>query len=70
MARSIMIKKGITIMFLEDVVSTAVYIQNRSQTKAVPNKTPFEVLTDRKPSIKHLKVFGCICYTHVLACLR
>ena len=28
-------------------------------------KTPFEVWVGYKPSVLNLKVFGCICYTHI-----
>ena len=28
------------------------------------NKTPYEVLKGRKPSLAHLRPFGCICYMH------
>ena len=33
-------------------------------------KTPFEAFTGRKPGVKHLKVFGGICYTYVPSSLR
>ena len=39
-------------------LKTAVYLLNRVPTKAVP-KTPFEVWTGRKPSLRHLYVWGC-----------
>ncbi|CAL9014241.1 unnamed protein product [Prunus brigantina] len=70
MARSMMKEKGILVIFWAEVVSTAVYLRNRCFTTSVSSKTPFEAFTGRKPGIKHLKVFGCICYTHVPAPLR
>lgn len=45
-----------------EVVHTAVYILNRSPTKSVRNKTPFEAWSGRKPTVGHLKVFGSIAY--------
>ena len=51
-------------------MNTAVYIQNRCYTTSVLEKTPFEAFTGRKPGVKHLKVFGCLCYTHIPSSLR
>ncbi|GJX94927.1 ty3-gypsy retrotransposon protein, partial [Tanacetum coccineum] len=39
-----------------EAVATACYTQNRSIKKA------YHIINDRKPSIKHLHIFGCICY--------
>ena len=32
----------------------------------ISNKTPFEALYNRPPSLSHLRVFGCQCYTTVV----
>ncbi|KAL4036909.1 hypothetical protein IC575_000487 [Cucumis melo] len=45
--------------------NTAVFLQNRLPTKALKEKTPFEAWYGYKPSLKFLKVFGCLCFTHV-----
>lgn len=45
-----------------EVVDTAVYILNRSPTKAIGNLTPIEAYSGKKPGIGHLKVFGSLCY--------
>ncbi|CAL2243102.1 unnamed protein product [Prunus armeniaca] len=58
------------VIFWAEAVSTAVYLQSRCFTTSVSSKTPFEAFTGRKSGIKHLKVFGCICYTHVPSPLR
>lgn len=34
------------------------YVLNRVPTKSVP-KTPFELWTNRKPSLYHFRVWGC-----------
>ena len=39
-------------------LKTAVYLLNKIPSKAVP-KTPFELWTGRKPSLRHLHVWGC-----------
>ena len=47
------------------VVSTAVYIMNKTPTAAVHDVTPKEKFSSRKRDLSHLKVFGCIAYVHV-----
>ncbi|KAL0313852.1 UNVERIFIED_CONTAM: putative mitochondrial protein [Sesamum angustifolium] len=51
--------------FWTEAVYTAVYLLNRCPTKAVQNMTPIEVWSGKKPSAKHLRVFGSICYVHI-----
>ena len=48
-----------------EAVSTAVYLKNRSPTKAVQGMTPFEAWHGKKPSVDHLRVFGCDAYAHI-----
>jgi hypothetical protein len=63
-------EKEMPMIFWTEAVSTVVYLQNICFTTSVTRKTPFEAFTGRKPGVKHLKVFGCICYTHVPSSLR
>lgn len=56
------IKKGIPLKFWADPVNTAIYILNRSPTKTLDKKTPFEAYNGMKPGIKHLKMFRSLCY--------
>ncbi|XP_012461628.1 uncharacterized protein LOC105781655 [Gossypium raimondii] len=65
MARCLMIQKNFPKTLWAEAVNTAAYIQNRLPTKALTQKTPFEGWLRFKPSLAHLKVFGCICYAHV-----
>ena len=48
-----------------EAVSTAVYLKNRSPTKAVQGMTPFEAWHGKKPSVDNLRVFGCDAYAHI-----
>ena len=41
-----------------EALKTVVYILNRVPTKTVP-KTPFELFKGWKPSLKHMRVWGC-----------
>ena len=43
-----------------EVVSTVVYILNRSFTKALKGQTPHEKWTGRKPSVDHMRIFGSL----------
>ncbi|KAH9664737.1 Integrase catalytic domain-containing protein [Citrus sinensis] len=54
--------KGIPNNLWVEACHTAVYILNRSPTKAVRDKTPFEAWHNRKPTVDHLKIFGSIAY--------
>jgi len=46
-------------------VSVAVYLKNRTPTRSVVGKTPYEAWHGRKPLLKHLCVFGCLAFIHV-----
>ena len=40
---------------------------NRMPTIIIGNNTPFELFYNGTPQVDTLKVFGCICYVHVLS---
>jgi hypothetical protein len=52
--------------FWVDAISTACYISNRIFLCSILNLTPFELCFGRKPSVLHLKLFGCKCF--ILKC--
>lgn len=59
-ARSFMVQSGVPLNFWYEACATAVFVTNRCITTALPDgKTPFEVWFFRKPSVEHLRVFGC-----------
>ena len=51
--------------FWGEALSTAIYLRNRSPTKAVKEMTPYEAWTTKKPSVGHIRMFGCDAYAHV-----
>ena len=51
--------------FWVEAASTAVFLQNRFPTKALEDKTPFEAWYGYKPSLNFLRVFGCVCFSHI-----
>lgn len=63
--RIMLMEKGLSKSFWAEAVSTAVYQLNRCPIKVVQDKTPIKAWSGQKPSAKHLKVFGCICYVYI-----
>jgi hypothetical protein len=51
--------------FWAEAMSTACYLVNRSPSSALDDTTPHEVWSGKKPSLQHLRVFGCDAYVHV-----
>ncbi|GKC82203.1 retrovirus-related pol polyprotein from transposon TNT 1-94 [Tanacetum coccineum] len=45
-----------------EAVATACYTQNRSLIRKHHNKTPYELLQNRKPNLSYIHVFGALCY--------
>ena len=48
-----------------EAIRHATYIINRVSTRALMNQTPYESLRGRKPSIGHIRVFGCVAHAKV-----
>jgi len=65
MARCLMQTKKLHYMYWAEAVKIANYILNRCSTSAVDGKTPYEAWYDKKPTVRHFKVFGCLAYAHV-----
>ena len=65
MIRSMLADCQLPKSFWAEALVTATYIRNRSPTKAVEGKTPFEALYGEKPKVGHMRVFGCTAYSHI-----
>ncbi|GJT77536.1 retrovirus-related pol polyprotein from transposon TNT 1-94 [Tanacetum coccineum] len=72
-ARTMLSASKLPLSFWAEAVATACYTQNRSIIISTHGKTAYHIINDRKvtayhiindrkPSIKHLYIFGCICY--------
>jgi len=57
--------QGVSMFLWAEVMSTAVYVQNRCPHRAVKGKTPEEAFTGEKPEVGHLRIFGCPVFIHV-----
>src|SRR5205085_2470575 len=69
-AKTMLLESKLPECFWAEAVSTAVYVTNRSPTKALRGKTPFEAWSGRRPELSHLHRFGCDAYLHVLDAQR
>jgi hypothetical protein len=53
-------------MFLwGEAAMAVVYVQNRSPHRILKDMTPEEAFSGKKPSVEHLRIFGCPVYIHV-----
>ncbi|CAJ2671288.1 unnamed protein product [Trifolium pratense] len=58
MVRSMLSNSNLPKSLWNEALKTAVYILNRVPSKVVP-KTPFELFKGWKPSLRHMRVWGC-----------
>nr|GEU98234.1 hypothetical protein [Tanacetum cinerariifolium] len=61
-ARTMLIFSRTPLFLWTEVIATACFTQNRSIIHHQFNKTPYELINDRKPDISFLQVFGALCY--------
>jgi transposase InsO family protein len=66
MARTLLKQRGMSAVFWGEAVVTAVYILNRSPTKALNGRTSYETWHGRKPVASHLRVSGCLAFVKEL----
>ncbi|GJZ30811.1 retrovirus-related pol polyprotein from transposon TNT 1-94 [Tanacetum coccineum] len=61
-ARTMLSASKLPLFFWAEAIATTYYTQNRSKIIPTHEKMPYHIINDRKPSIKHLHIFGCTCY--------
>ncbi|GJT89140.1 retrovirus-related pol polyprotein from transposon TNT 1-94 [Tanacetum coccineum] len=61
-ARTMLSASKLPLFFWAKAIATACYTQNRSIIIPTHEKTAYHIINDRKPSIRHLHIFGCTCY--------
>ena len=64
-ARAMLSHSGLPSSYWAEAVNTAAYVRNRLPVSVGKNTTPFEMWHGRKPKVSHMKVFGCIAYSHI-----
>lgn len=57
--------KNLSNGFWVEAVNTMVYLKNRSLTRSLEFKTPFETLYGYKLAVKHLRIFGCKAFAQI-----
>ncbi|GJZ41035.1 retrovirus-related pol polyprotein from transposon TNT 1-94 [Tanacetum coccineum] len=62
-ARTMLIFSKAHLFLWAKAINTSCYTQNRSLISLRYNKTPFELMHDKKPDLLFLHVFGSLCYT-------
>ncbi|KAK1410403.1 hypothetical protein QVD17_36940 [Tagetes erecta] len=62
-ARSLMFQGGLPISMWTESVLTAAYLINRTPSSVLNGRTPYELLFGSKPSLKHLRNFGCLVFS-------
>jgi hypothetical protein len=62
MARTMLNEHRTLRCFWADAIITACYISNRILLRSILHLIPFELHFGRKPSVSHLKPFGCKCF--------
>ena len=72
MVRSMLVQSGLGEMFWGEAAAYANYIRDRIMTKTPDGdkKSPFERRTGKKPSVKNIKVFGCLAIVHTAKAQR
>ncbi|GKA08391.1 retrovirus-related pol polyprotein from transposon TNT 1-94 [Tanacetum coccineum] len=61
-ARTMLIFSKASLFLWAEAIVTACYTQNRSLIIKRHNKTPYELIHDRKPDLSYLHLFGALCY--------
>ncbi|GJS25022.1 integrase, catalytic region, zinc finger, CCHC-type containing protein [Tanacetum coccineum] len=61
-ARTMLIFSKAPLFLWAEAVATACYTQNRSLIHTLHDKTPYELVHDKKPDLSFLRVFGALCY--------
>ncbi|GKE52688.1 putative ribonuclease H-like domain-containing protein, partial [Tanacetum coccineum] len=61
-AQTMLIFSKAPLFLWAEAMATAWYTQNRSLIHIIHNKTPYELVHDKKPDLSFLRIFGALCY--------
>jgi transposase InsO family protein len=63
--KAMMNDQNLSMFLWGEATMTFVYVQNRSPRRILKKMTPEEAFSGKKPSVEHLRIFGCPVYIHV-----
>ena len=61
-ARALYFQSKVPIQYWGECLLCATHLINRMPMKTISFQTPYEKLHSSKPSMEHLRIFGCLCY--------
>ena len=70
MTRCMLHEKDLPKRFWGKAADIVLCLENQISSKAVKDLIPFEVWYGYKPSLKFLRVFGCLCFTYIPQVMR
>ena len=62
LVRSMLKEKELPLELWGEAINTCVYVRNRSSTKGVEGKTPYEKWKGSKLNVSHLRIFGSVAF--------
>ena len=65
MARCFLHYANMPTQFWREAVLLAAYTHNRTPTKALDKKTPYEMWFGNKPNLSNMRTFGCSAYATI-----
>jgi len=64
-ARCLLSEARVNRRFWPEIIKTAAYLKNRTLANTIEKKTPYEILTGRKPNISNLRIYGSRVFVRV-----
>ena len=64
-ARCMLFEANLEKKFWAEAVATEVYLINRSPSRALNGKIPEELWSNKIIDYNRIKIFGCVCYSHI-----
>lgn len=62
---TLLTEAGLPRSFWAEALAALVHTVNRCPTSTVTGGTPYQLWYNRKPSVDHIRVWGCLAYVHV-----